>query len=148
MILFIFSLFMPNYNQSNSSLRLIDTYLSVVQYVRDQPFWLPSEITILKIRKSVFSVFQHFFCGRRNTANLVSCEETQSSSSFNLTTRCYEKPSIEKDQLCLQRTNDQLTNQQWLELQLLHMTTPQCATDIRIKNVSSSSLVVEGPSDV
>ena len=64
---------MPNYNQSHSSLSSIDNYLTVVQYVRDQPFW-PS--IILKIRYPKFSVYKQFFRGRRLAGERVCCEVT------------------------------------------------------------------------
>ena len=74
----MFSLF-TKYIQDYSYICLINTNLSVVQYDRDQPFWAVQVATTnLKIRKSKFSVFKHYFRGRRISAGLVSCEETQS----------------------------------------------------------------------
>ena len=83
---------MPNYNQSHSSLSLIDNYLTVVQYVQDQPFW-PS--IILKIRyPQVFSLqailswqkISRWTCLLWSNSSSDPVSSSSSSSSHTVTT--------------------------------------------------------------
>ena len=83
---------MPNYNQSHSSLSSIDNYLTVVQYVRDQPFW-PS--IILKIRYlQVFSLqailswqkISRWTCLLWSNSSSDPVSSSSSSSSHTVTT--------------------------------------------------------------
>ena len=92
---------------------------------------------ILKIRKSVFPVFQHFFSGRRSTVDLVNCKETQSQVlSINL-------QGVTKNQAVRKTTfifiQNQRANyyQQWLVLN--HLMIQHYATDIQIKTENTSS---------
>ena len=73
-------------------------------------------IIILKIRKSGFSVSKHLFCGRRETVDLVSCEETQTQVLSTLLQGVTKNRAVRRTSFIVifSRTNDQI--RKWLEL--------------------------------